>query len=561
MILENFPLLTKSEKYIIDLKKVVLWLAIRGFLSDHNPEDGSGKDILEKVFKERERLYKAKLLRKGKFSSVDEGEIDYCLPRNWALTRMGFPLDLINGKAFKPSDWSENGLPIIRIQNLNNRNAPFNYCDFEVTDKFYVRDGDLLIGWSGTPGTSFGAFIWDRGDAVLNQHIFNAKFISNELNVGFMKLVINANLDAMIEKATGAVGLKHIRKGDFENIPIGIPPLPEQHRIVQKVNTLFQQIDQLAEQSGRAEATREQLRVALLHRLEQAPNRAATTTAWQPLAEQFDLAIRSREDVQAMRQTILQLAVKGALVPQDPGDEPGAELRARILDEKQKLIKQKKIKKPPGNGRIEESGFNLSIPKSWSLMKIIDLAFVTKLAGFEYTKYVNLTDDGEIPVIRAQNVKMNYIDETNLKYIDEETSFQLDRCALDKPAILITFIGAGIGDVAIFNKPKRWHLAPNVAKIEPFNSEGEKVSIQYLQYYLMSPQGQAEIFKSSKATAQPSLSMQTIRDIIIAIPPLPEQRRIVQKVEALLGWCDELEAGLERLEQVEARLVGAAMRV
>jgi type I restriction enzyme S subunit len=259
--------------------------------------------------------------------------------------------------------------------------------------------------------------------------------------------------------------------------------------------------------------------------------------------DNFGLLADTPNGVQKLRKLILQLAVQGKLVPQDLNDESAAVLLEKIRAEKERLIKEKKLKKTKENGEILKDEYIAHIPKNWILSKIVDLGFVTKLAGFEYTKYIKLEDCGEVPVIRAQNVRMNYIDECKLKFIDMDASNLLDRCALTKKAILITFIGAGIGDVAIFDKNERWHLAPNVAKIEPFNNYEEKIDIKYLLYYLMSNTGRHEIFKFRKATAQPSLSMGTIRQAIVALPPLEEQRRIATKVDQLMALCGEPTTG------------------
>lgn len=91
------------------------------------------------------------------------------LPKGWVNEPVGNVCSLINGKAFKPSDWSPTGLPIVRIQNLNDPNKPFNFYNGKIEEKFYVRTGDLLFAWSGTPGTSFGAHIWNGGPALLNR--------------------------------------------------------------------------------------------------------------------------------------------------------------------------------------------------------------------------------------------------------------------------------------------------------------------------------------------------------------------------------------------------------
>jgi type I restriction enzyme S subunit len=131
---------------------------------------------------------------------------------------------------------------------------------------------------------------------------------------------------------------------------------------------------------------------------------------------------------------------------------------------------------------------------------------------------------------------------------------------LTKPSLLVTFIGAGIGDVAIFDKPNRWHLAPNVAKLEPFNENNERIDIKYLLYYLVSKIGQSELFKFWKATAQPSLSMGTIRQAIVTLPPLAEQKRIVKKVDQLMNLCNELELRVKENQNNSELLMEAVLK-
>ncbi|MDQ2092311.1 restriction endonuclease subunit S [Marimonas arenosa] len=160
------------------------------------------------------------------------------LPKTWTEAEIGELCDLINGRAFKPSDWTEDGLPIVRIQNLNNPDKPFNRFDGEVRERFLIESGDLLFAWSGTPGTSFGAHVWNGGPAVLNQHIFNVKFNRENLDRDFFRHAINQKLNELIDKAHGGVGLRHVTKGKFEETKISLPPLPEQRRIVRKLDTL-----------------------------------------------------------------------------------------------------------------------------------------------------------------------------------------------------------------------------------------------------------------------------------------------------------------------------------
>ncbi|MEZ8013184.1 MULTISPECIES: restriction endonuclease subunit S [Vibrio] len=157
------------------------------------------------------------------------------------LVEIGKLCKLQNGKAFKPTEWSDKGLPIVRIQNLNNEEKPFNYCDFDVDKKFHIDSGDLLFSWSGTPGTSFGAFFWHRGPAILNQHIFNVLIDESLVRKDYFRLAMNAKLDEIIAQAHGGVGLQHITKGKLEAVKIPLPPLETQKQIA----AVLEKADQL----------------------------------------------------------------------------------------------------------------------------------------------------------------------------------------------------------------------------------------------------------------------------------------------------------------------------
>lgn len=169
------------------------------------------------------------------------------------MAKLGEVCKLVNGYAFKPSDWTEEGMPIIRIQNLNDETAPFNYFSGNIDKKYIVENGDLLFSWSGTPGTSFGAFFWNRGRGVLNQHIFNV-YPQTGLLKDYFRYALNGNLQKIISKAHGGVGLQHITKKELETIEIPLPPLDEQRRIaavLDKVSGLIakrrEQLDKLDE--------------------------------------------------------------------------------------------------------------------------------------------------------------------------------------------------------------------------------------------------------------------------------------------------------------------------
>ena len=188
------------------------------------------------------------------------------------------------------------------------------------------------------------------------------------------------------------------------------------------------------------------------------------------------------------------------------------------------------------------------VPDNWAWTNIEELFFVTKLAGFEYTDHLTkdvISINNEVPIVRAQNVRMGYFVENANEAISEALSQQLERSALTKKCLLMTFIGAGIGDTCIFPALKRCHLAPNVAKIEPYS---DRIDLKYALYYLMSDLGQLGVRGISKSTAQPSLSMATIRRLEVALPPFAEQHRIVAEIEKWISLIDIIETGEDELQ-------------
>ena len=149
------------------------------------------------------------------------------------LIRLGDAATFINGFAFKPTQWGESGIPIIRIQNLNNPVAPFNYFDGDVPNKYLVKKGDILISWSA----SLGAYEWTGEDAYLNQHIFKVVFDKADIDKHFLKYAVTSKLSEMDKDAHGAT-MRHIVKKDFDNTKIPFPPLTEQQHIVEELDLL-----------------------------------------------------------------------------------------------------------------------------------------------------------------------------------------------------------------------------------------------------------------------------------------------------------------------------------
>jgi type I restriction enzyme, S subunit len=294
------------------------------------------------------------------------------LPKGWVRARIGDIFDLINGRAFKPSEWASSGLPIIRIQNLNDPIAEFNYCTFYVDEKYIVESGQLLFAWSGTPGTSFGAHIWNRGKAVLNQHIFKVNISQNYLDKTFLKLLLNNNVKEYIGKAHGTAGLAHITKGKFEAAQILLPPINEQRRISQKVEELFSFLDAGVASLYAVQAQLKRYRQAVL----KAALRGDLTKDWRD--------IHSRN--------LLSKEEYAKAIEKETSNSKYNQLIKKT---------ERYFQKPPSAGEL---------PESWLYIPLIKVATLHR--GFDLPK--DMRKDGHYPVVASSSI-VGYHNEAQIR--------------------------------------------------------------------------------------------------------------------------------------------------
>lgn len=224
-----FALIDQIERGKLDLQKVVkeikskiLDLAIHGKLVPQDPDDEPASELLKRINPKAE-------------ITCDNGHY----PLGWCKTQLKYIADYVNGRAFKPEEWETNGLPIVRIQNLNDETAPYNKSSKSYEEKYLIHKGDLLFAWAA----SLGTYVWEKGDAWLNQHIFKV------IPFVFMdKLYLYYSLESLIKdfyKESHGSGMVHITKKKFEDIECFVPPLAEQQRIVAKIEELFSILDSI----------------------------------------------------------------------------------------------------------------------------------------------------------------------------------------------------------------------------------------------------------------------------------------------------------------------------
>ena len=552
MLLSNMELLATAPGGVAKLRELILTLAVQGKLVPQDPADEPAGVLLQKIRAEKDRLIaEGKIKRDKPLAEIGDEEKPFELPPGWEWLRLGSTMEMLNGRAFKPSEWMDAGLPIVRIQNLNNPNASFNYCDpSTVVDKNRIDDGAFLISWSGTPGTSFGAFIWSRGAAALNQHIFKCVLIGRVFLPEFLRLSINSQLNVLIAQAQGGVGLQHVTKGVLENLVLVLPPLAAQSRIVARVEALMRLCDAL-EAKGQLEATQHaQLVSTLLGTLTASTTPEELADNWQRVAQHFDLLLDRPEAIDALEQTLLQLAVRGLLVPQDPTDEPASALLQKIRAEKDRLIATGQIKqgKPLPPITDEEKPFEL--PVGWEWQTLSDIGTWAIGSGFPHEAQGR---EG-LPILFAKVSDMN-LPGNELEIV--RTNHTIDDETVDRLRINVhqagTVIFPKIGGAIATNK-RRILVRPtaidnNCLGITP--SAG--MSTSYLFLLLSS----IDFTAYQAGTSVPALSQGTLGQILVGLPPLAEQSRIVARVTALRRLCADLRQRLAEREAVQARLAEA----
>lgn len=439
----------------------------------------------------------------------------WALPDGWHWRPLGDLGEFLNGAAFKPSDWDDDGTPIIRIQNLNNPDRAMNRTKRTVNARLMVRDGDLLVSWSAT----LDAFLWRREDAWLNQHIF--KVVPDEALVDrrYMFFLLKNEIENLkkTEHLHGST-MMHINRGPFLAHLVPVPPIETQIRVAARIDELFAEID-----DGEAALA------------------------------------RARDDLATWRKALLKAAVTGELTTEwraaNPSTETGNDLLADVLTDRMKAAAErlgKRRDKVPEEITPAQRDLMWPAPHGWTWMQLGSFSFVTKLAGFEYTKYVRYDDGGDLRVIKAENAGVHGFKKTDYSRVQSKTVSELTRSRLHGGELLMVFVGAGIGNVAMVPDGEEFFLGPNIGMMRV---ETELVLPRYVELFLRSPIGKALATSAMKAVAQPSLSMGTIRQVPILLPPLAEQNEIISRLERALATTEECD-----LEVREHQVSAATLR-
>eukprot|EP01133_Synstelium_polycarpum_P015362 gene15362-18223_t len=348
-------------------------------------------------------------------------------------------------------------------------------------------------------------------------------------------------------------GVGIVKIGDIDSSGF-ISTADEQVKIIARVKLLISLCDQLEQQSLTSLDAHQQLVETLLGTLTDSQNAEELAENWARISEHFDTLFTTEASVDALKQTILQLAVMGKLVPQDPNDEPASELLKRIAQEKAQLVKEGKIKKQKPLPPISDEEKPFELPEGWEWCKFgLTSEFINGDRGSNYPNKNEYVSQG-IPWINTGHIEKNgTLTVTEMNFITEGKFNELRSRKIQKGDLVYCLRGATFGKTAFVIPYETGAIASSLMIIRPFITEMGG----YIYNYLTSPFGRSQIYRFDNGSAQPNLSANSVMLYSFPCPPLTEQYRIFSQVGLLHELCDKLKTRIKTAQQTQLHLADA----
>lgn len=485
-----------------ELKNSILQLAIQGKLVEQRPEEGTGEELYRQIQAEKKRLIKEGKIKKEKpLPEIEEDEKPFDIPESWKWCRLSEVIDVRDGTHDSPK-YVPVGIPLVTSKNLVNGVIDYSnvkYITQEDADKINARsmvvDDDILFAMIGSIGNPV-LVKKNREFCIKNMALFK-RFANTEISMRYVYWFLFYAQYKLKKEASGGVQ-SFISLSRFREYLVPLPPVAEQKRIVAKIEELLPYIDRYA---------------ASYERLEQ------VNTEFQ-------------ED---MKKSVLQYAIQGKLVEQRPEEGTGEELYRQIQAEKQKLIKAGKIKKDKPLPEIAEDEIPFDIPESWKWVRLSDLCKSISDGDHQPPPQVS----NGIPFLVISNVSSGTIDFTNTRYVSKEYfgALSADRIA-EKGDVLFTVTGS-YGIPVKVDCDQAFCFQRHIALLKLL------IDWDYLFFALKSPVIKLQCDAIATGTAQKTVGLKSLRSIVIPLPPLEEQKRIVAKLEEILLLCERLRSPVQ----------------
>lgn len=515
VLVRQFGLLATAPGGVARLRNLIVSLAVRGGLSQREPTDATlAPDV------------------------TYDGDAPYELPKGWRWQRLGeLQPEFQNGAASR-GDAGGQPITVLRLADIRNRRVslaatrtvPIRREDIE---RYLLRDGDILITRVNGSADIVGQFNLVEGEprAIYCDHFIRLRVNRQVIEPHYLALFASCD---MVRKRTGdlfisTAGQKTVNQGHIASLPIAIPPLRDQARIVARVDELMQLCDAL-EAKGQLEAQQHaRLLETLLGTLTESTTPEELAANWQRVAEHFDLLLDRPEAVDALEQTVLQLATSGRFSSRVPHVQTAS---VELADQ--------------GSAALP-----FSVPADWSWVSLGQLTSLVTSGSRSWKDYYS--DEGAT-FIRSQDIKYDRLEFDNRAYVRIPPSAEGVRTQVRPRDVLITITGANVGKAAVVEEPlSEAYVSQHVALVRLLDPR----IADYLHLWLVNEHGGRLRLLGSSYGAKPGLNLQNIKDLPVPLPPLEEQVRIVARVAELRRLCADLRQRLASSQATQSRLAGA----
>lgn len=542
------------------LRELILEMAVRGLLVPQDPNDEPASVLLEKIATEKAQLIKDKKIKKTKsLPEITKEEKPFDLPNGWEWVRLGTVTEIVRGITFPASE--KNTAPakgLVACLRTANVQDSIEWDDLlYVPEKFvkrsdqFVEVDDIVMSMANSRELVGKVALVDK---PLNFSVSFGGFLSVirpfEIHPHFLMSVLRTPdfREEVIGSASQTTNIANISLAKLNPMVIACPPLEEQKRIVAKVDELMALCDQLESETLNHIDTHQTLVSTLLGNLVNPENTANFDQAWSLIAQNFDVLFTTDHSIDTLKQTILQLAVMGKLVPQNPNDEPASELLKKIATEKAQLIADKKIKKSKALPEISEDEKPFDLPKGWEWIRLGDIAVSVTSGSRGWAKYYS--DSGAL-FLTMGNLSRNSFSLRldNKRFVKPPENSEGERTKLQPFDILISITGdvgnlglipENLGDAYVNQHTCMLRLADDAKTL-------------YIPNLLLSDFAKNQ-FNEPQRGIKNSFRLSDVSEIIVSLPPKEEQTRIVNKVNELMALCDQLKSQLQTAQTTQCHL-------
>jgi type I restriction enzyme S subunit len=561
-LLAHFDRISEAPDAIPRLRRFILDLAVRGKLVEQDPRDEPASELLKRIHAEKARLVKAGKIRNPReLEACDEEDVPFPLPARWTWCRLS-EIGAIIGGGTPPSgdldNFTDGGAGV----------AWLTPADLGKRTELYVSHGARDLTPQGLRSSS--ATLMPKGSVLFTSRapIGYTAIAANEVstNQGFKSVVPyvpECNLYIAVYfrafakwidgKASGTT-FREVSGKIVGNLTFPLPPLAEQQRIVAKVDELMALCDRLEAAQVERESQRDRLAAASLHRLNNGADAFRDHARF--YLNRLPRLTTRLEDIHQLRQTILNLAVRGRLVIQDPNDEPASELLTRIEAEKERFTKEGTLRKEKPLPPVTEGAAPFAIPTSWSWARIGTCSLLT-----EYGTSVK-SDNAEkgVPVLKMGDIQGGQLLLGGQKKVPCQIE-DLPQLFLKRFDLLYNRTNSAelVGKTGIYlGEDNAYTFASYLIRIRFINELMRPVysnlamNAPYFRVTQILPELQQQC-------GQANVNGTKLRNMVIPIPPLAEQNRIVAKVGELGALCDRLEAQLNTARTESRRLLESTL--